>query len=162
MLDIYFNPEYGKLCELVDGGKWAEYSLSTSSGKITNSFIMRPAPWLLDGKQYYDIVTPYGYGGPIIHEASDKPRLLMEYQRRFKEYCIENAIVCEFIRFHPIFKNYEDFDGIYDVVYSRHTVGTVDQPRSMSHVSCARGSSTHRHSSVPKPSAPPPPPAPRS
>ena len=124
MLDIYFNPEYGKLCELVDGGKWAEYSLSTSSGKITNSFIMRPAPWLLDGKQYYDIVTPYGYGGPIIQEASDKPRLLMEYQRGFQEYCRENAIVCEFIRFHPIYRNYEDFAGIYDVIYSRHTVGT--------------------------------------
>lgn len=124
MLDIYFNPEYGKLCELVDGGKCAEYSLSTSYGKITNRFIMRPAPWLLDGKQYFDIVTPYGYGGPIIHEALDKSKLLMEYEKGFKEYCIENSIVCEFIRFHPIYRNYEDFSDIYDVIYSRHTVGT--------------------------------------
>ena len=124
MLDIYFKPEYGKLCELVDGGKYAEYSLSTSSGEITNRFIMRPAPWLIDGKQYYDIVTPYGYGGPIIHKTSDKENLLKEYDAGFQKYCIEHAIVCEFIRFHPIYRNYEDFATVYDVNFSRHTVGT--------------------------------------
>ena len=34
---------------------------------------------LVEGKQYYDIVTPYGYGGPVIVEASNKELLLKEY-----------------------------------------------------------------------------------
>lgn len=44
--------------------------------------------------------------------------------KKFTKYCIDNYIVSEFIRFHPIFENALDFKGIYDVAYSRHTVGT--------------------------------------
>ena len=75
-------------------------------------------------RKSYDIVTPYGYGGPIITECNDKEKLLAQFEKNFTEYCTENNIVSEFIRFHPIFENALDFKGIYDVVYSRHTVGT--------------------------------------
>ena len=64
------------------------------------------------------------YGGPIITECNDKEKLLAQFEKNFTEYCTENNIVSEFIRFHPIFENALDFKGIYDVVYSRHTVGT--------------------------------------
>ena len=72
MFDIYFKEGYGKLCEYVDEGICEIFECKTDNGFIKNMFIKRPVPWILDGIQYYDIVTPYGYGGPIIYEARDK------------------------------------------------------------------------------------------
>lgn len=123
-MDIYFAPDYGKLCELVDNGQCCEYVLETESGMIRNMFIKRPAPYLVNGVQYYDIVTPYGYGGPVICQANDKETLLEAYRESFSKYCAENNIVCEFIRYHPILCNYADFGSVYQTEYSRHTVGT--------------------------------------
>ena len=124
MLDIYFDLEYGKLCELVDHGSFDAFVLNTEYGTVKNMFIKRPAPYLIDGIQYYDIVTPYGYGGPIMVEPTDKKKLLQLYHEVFAKYCEDNHIVCEFIRYHPIYRNYEDFGAVYQTVYSRHTVGT--------------------------------------
>lgn len=124
MLDIYFHPAYGKMCELIDGGECCRYVLDTGSGRIVNQFIKRTVPFLVDGVQYYDIVTPYGYGGPVILESSDKEKLIDAYREQFAAYCAENRIICEFVRYHPILKNYEVFSAVYENTYSRHTVGT--------------------------------------
>lgn len=124
MLDIYFNPEYGKLCELVDNGSCETFVLETEFGTVSNMFIKRPAPYLIDGVQYFDAVTPYGYGGPVICSATDKEKLLQCYAEAFAAYCRENHIICEFVRFHPIYRNYADFESVYQTIYSRHTVGT--------------------------------------
>ena len=124
MLDIYFEPEYGKLCELVDGGECAEFVLENEFGAVRNMFIKRPAPYLIDGVQYFDIVTPYGYGGPVISRVSDKEKLLKAYEEQFAAYCEENHIICEFVRYHPIFGNASDFESVYETEFSRHTVGT--------------------------------------
>lgn len=124
MIDIYFDAEYGKACEDVDGGSFCEFILQDIAGTVCNHFIKRKAPFLVDGIQYYDIVTPYGYGGPIIECASDKETLLKLYEKEFYKFCQENHIVCEFVRFHPIYRNYEDFSEVYETSFSRHTVGT--------------------------------------
>ena len=70
-LDVYFKPEYGKLCQLVDNGSCETFVLETEFGTVSNMFIKRPAPYLVDGVQYFDIVTPYGYGGPVIRDVTD-------------------------------------------------------------------------------------------
>ncbi len=124
MLDIYFTPAYGKLCELVDDGTCCRYVLNSEAGQIVNQFIRRPVPFLIHGVQYFDIVTPYGYGGPVVVESSDREKLIEEYKTRFADYCSSNNIICEFIRYHPILQNYRDFSSVYDNSYSRHTVGT--------------------------------------
>lgn len=119
--DIYYNIYYGKLYEKTEHGKIETFEVNSEYGKIEHIFIKRE---IETQKNYYDIVTPYGYGGPIITECQDKEKLLAQFKESFTEYCSENNIVSEFIRFHPIFENALDFKGIYDVVYSRHTVGT--------------------------------------
>lgn len=124
MFDIYFKEGYGKICEYVDEGKCVIFECKTENGLIKNMFIKRPVPYLVDSVQYYDIVTPYGYGGPIIYETNNKKELVNEYSKRFKEYCLKNDIVCEFIRWHPIYDNQKDFKDVYENIYSRHTVGT--------------------------------------
>lgn len=124
MNDIYFDPNYGKLYEKAENGTAEIFEMETVNGKITNQFIKRKIPITVDSTTYYDIVTPYGYGGPIIAQATNMNALLREYEQRFMEYCKTNHIVAEFVRFHPIAKNAQDFTSIYEVILNRQTVGT--------------------------------------
>lgn len=124
MLDVYYLPEYGRLCETMEEGKCEVFEYKSEAGRIVNMYIKRPVPWLIDGEQFYDIVTPYGYGGPTILESSDRDTLKREYTNAFQKHCEDEKIICEFIRFHPILGNYKDVDDSFEVIYSRHTVGT--------------------------------------
>lgn len=99
MADLYFNPNYAKVYESIDG-KSETFCFSCPHGKMQNTFILRPIKWEVDGKTWYDIVTPYGYGGPVIQECSDLEKLMADYREAFIAYCLEHNIVCEFIRFH--------------------------------------------------------------
>lgn len=126
--DIYFNEEYGKLYEIIGDGKLQIFETKSEIGSIKNMFIKREIPVEINGIKYFDITTPYGYGGPIIVDCknpADKKQLLNDYYRQFKDYCVENNIISEFIRFHPINQNYLDFKEIYTVEFDRKTVGTA-------------------------------------
>src|SRR6478735_1307981 len=105
-LDVYFDDNYGKLYEKVENGKAEIFNFNYKFGIIKNQFIKREIPIRINNEIYYDIVTPYGYGGPVIIK------------------CEENKIVSEFIRFHPILENAEDFTSVYDVKCIRKTLGT--------------------------------------
>ena len=126
-LDIYFRKEYGKLYESVEKGRLEVFEYKSDYGCIKNMFIKREIPVINDNETYYDIITPYGYGGPIIVNCSDqskREKLVTGYYDKFKNYCKKNNIVSEFIRFHPIYNNYYDFQKVYDVKFSRKTIGT--------------------------------------
>lgn len=103
MADFYFDPNYAKVYERIDGASYT-FRFSCSYGNIQNTFILRPIKWKLDGEYWYDAVTPYGYGGPIVSECVDVDKLMALYQEAFTAYCLENNIVCEFLRFH-LFEN---------------------------------------------------------
>ena len=66
-IDLYFDENYGKLYEKIENGKAKIFEFENENGKITNQFIMRKIEEKIDGETFYDIVTPYGYGGPIIN-----------------------------------------------------------------------------------------------
>jgi len=89
-------------------------------------FIKREVPLQISGQTYYDLVTPYGYGGPLMHNCleKNKKQLASEFKYAFQEYCRQNRIISEFIRFHPVINNAEDFNSCYDVIHLRNTVGT--------------------------------------
>lgn len=56
--------------------------------------------------QYYDLITPYGYGG-FWGNVSDWKKLNQTYT----QYCMENHYVCEFIRFELFTDYHEHYDG---------------------------------------------------
>lgn len=125
--DIYFTKEYGMLYEESENGKLEVFEYCSDIGFISNMFIKREIPTVIGREKYYDVITPYGYGGPIIVNLSDESRkdeLVKGYHDEFKDYCLKNNIVAEFIRFHPINNNAKDFTQVYDVEYVRKTVGT--------------------------------------
>ena len=125
-LDIYFEQNYGKLYERFENGIAEKFEYEDENGKISNQFILREIPLRIDNNKYYDLVTPYGYGGPVIEsvERNKKRELLKNYEKKFKEYCINQNIISEFVRFHPIINNAEDFKIMYNAKCIRKTLGT--------------------------------------
>lgn len=123
-IDLYFDENYGKLYEKIENGTVNIFEYEDENGKVTNQFLIREIPEKIDEKIYYDLVTPYGYGGPIIHYSNNKEKLLESYEKVFTKYCEENNFVSEFVRFHPIVKNHEDFLKMYNAEYMRKTLIT--------------------------------------
>ncbi|NLM45162.1 MAG: GNAT family N-acetyltransferase, partial [Clostridiales bacterium] len=119
MIDIYFEPDYGKLYEKMENGKCEIFEYTCELGTVYHMFIKREIETKVDDTVWYDLITPYGYGGPIIKrcEAGKENALVNEFGHAFAQYCKENNIVSEFIRFHPVIKNSELFKDIYDVIY---------------------------------------------
>ncbi|TWT01917.1 GNAT family N-acetyltransferase [Planomicrobium sp. CPCC 101079] len=126
MMDIFFEEEYGKLYENLENGKCEIFNFSHPLGTVKHLFIKRKIPQTVQGENYFDIITPYGYGGPLITscKTENKTQLIEEFHKAFYQYCQEHRIVSEFIRFHPILKNAEDFESCYKVKFMRNTVGT--------------------------------------
>lgn len=88
MEDIYFSEKYGRLYEKIEKGKLAVFECKTDRGSVRNMFIKREIPIKINSRTYYDLITPYGYGGPIIESCgSDKEGLVMAYYQAFKAYC---------------------------------------------------------------------------
>lgn len=99
MMDLYFNPNYAKVYKDIDGDS-DTFVFECPYGKITYTYILREIPWKLNGEVYFDIVTPYGYGGPLAENVTDIDKLMTEYKRALTDYCQEKHIICEFIRYH--------------------------------------------------------------
>lgn len=120
-MDIYFEQNYGKLYEEMEHGEYRIFDFSDENGSVRHAFIYRNIP----DTKWFDIVTPYGYGGPLISRLDkDKATLLENFYRAFESFCFENRIVSEFVRFHPIIRNDLDFGDMYHAVFDRYTVGT--------------------------------------
>jgi len=134
MKDLYFEEEYGRLYEKMAQGKAVLWRYEGPEGAVLHQFILREIPIAIDGVKWYDVVTPYGYGGPVIefvNEGFEKEKLVDAFYKSFQKYCIENNVVCGFTRFHPIVENALDFRSVYDVQRIRSTLGTdltLDDP----------------------------------
>ena len=125
-MDIFFEENYGKLYEEIENGKCEVFTFNHPLGTIKHLFIKREVPIRISGELYYDIVTPYGYGGPVImcSEDAKKDKLVQAFKKAFQQYCLEQKIISEFVRFHPVLNNAKDFTDCYEVIFTRKTVGT--------------------------------------
>lgn len=120
--DLYFEEYWGLLNEEPDGGSYQSYTYEDENGLILYRFIKRPTNILPDT---YDIVTPWGFCGPIIINCKPEKRknLVLAFNEAFQDYCIKNNITSEYIRFSPWLRNHDDFRGIYNLKYNKYTLG---------------------------------------
>lgn len=125
MKDLYFEWAYGKLYEDIEKGVCESFIFENQAGKVEHLFLKKEIPLNIDGNKYFDLVTPYGYGGPIISElVGEKEVLITGFKEAFHQYCLDHNIVSEFVRFHPLKENQFDFKDIYEISLNRKTVGT--------------------------------------
>lgn len=124
--DIYFEEAYGKLYEEIEGGVCETFRFNHPLGCVRHLFIKRKIDITIGDEVYYDLTTPYGYGGPMMDcpEESNRPLVAKEFFKAFQQYCTTQNIISELIRFHPVFSNESDFKDVYELVWRRKTIGT--------------------------------------
>ena len=107
IFDIYFKPEYNLLYQNSDRKSSCFY--------FQNKEKIFFYPFLLQKidseKNYYDITTPYGYGGPISNSA-DK-NFLIEAEDCLNERLLKLNVIAELIKFHPLIYNHILLKDIY-------------------------------------------------
>ena len=121
--DVYYLSGYVKAFEQYGDGKAALIYFTSQSTRAINVVMFRDIadePFFsqhLEKNKYFDIVTPYGYGGFLI-EGDNTDTLEQEYQ----EFAVSHGIISEFVRFHSMLDNYQNVEIIYDELYLGNTV----------------------------------------
>ena len=123
--DIYFEPIWGELYAIKENGTHQTFFHDSIHGQAYYSFVKRIIDIKVEDETYFDIITPYGFGGPIIIEnkINNKNELLNEFKEAFDNYCSENRIVTDSCRFNPWLKNHLDFAHMYEIVPNYTTIG---------------------------------------
>lgn len=123
--DVYFLPEY-LLAYEAEGRGEAYCALAMTSDAIWMYPYLRCniplADKYLAGKVFYDIQSPYGYGGPVVNKAGEDKTFLSEAWQHFSDWCVRTGVVGEFCRFHPLLENHLWAPHEMQVLEDRQTV----------------------------------------
>lgn len=111
MKSIYFDDNWAELQQEKDGGIAETYQYFDNACKVQYTYIKRKAG-VINGIQYYDILTPRGVGGPRCTEGCMDD--LENYNKHFLEYCKGNNIIAEYVKFDPWNGNHSVFGPLYD------------------------------------------------
>lgn len=71
--------------------------------------------------KYFDWETPYGYGGPLTDTVISEETQAV-FKKEITEYCWSKGIVSQFVRFHPLLKNYDVMPYVIETKYLRDTI----------------------------------------
>lgn len=121
--DIYYQNGYPKAFSLIGDGvpELIYYENGYTRGinvvMLRDIHSFKPLSKFIEIGQYYDLSTPYGYGGFII-EGEDYRSLASEYI----ELCRSRNIVSEFVRFNPLLNNWHKGECLYDISHLGYTV----------------------------------------
>ncbi|GET24683.1 GNAT family N-acetyltransferase [Prolixibacter sp. NT017] len=133
--DICFYPQYALLSETNDEGEATCFVYQ----KHDNDYILFPflkrkinniSLFSQLRETYYDIVSPYGYGGYLRSDGCTTP--IDDFLKTFHMYCQDQHIVSEFVRFHPWLKTHEGCDieidvSLYNQVVAIDTAKTAEE-----------------------------------
>ncbi len=97
-------PSYSKVFEDYGDGTANCFVFESEHGMVLYPHLIRP---ILKSNGCRDVITPYGYGGPVYEFEDDIaiPNLVRDFRKAFFEYAKDNNIISEFIRFHPFLQN---------------------------------------------------------
>ena len=122
--DIYYTPGYLiPLAQRGEGRPFLAFAKEGSSCGLTINFARKIKSLAFateDFENKIDLCSPYGFSGPLI--LSHDPEFAARFWRAWKKKAVELGAVSEFIRFHPLLKNYLLLSEIEDVHLIGHTV----------------------------------------
>lgn len=108
--DIYYLSGYAKICQIHGDGEPCLFFYESDKLRCINVAMKRDIATIqafsdiFPANTYFDLMTPYGYGGFLFEgEITDKE--LLEFQKVYTHYMQEQHIVSEFVRYHPILNN---------------------------------------------------------
>lgn len=121
--DVYYLSGYAKGFYIHGDGEPLLFYYEDADVKAINVVMKRDISnderfYFLEKNKYFDFTTPYGYGGWIIEGNENINNIFSEY----RNWCINNSIISEVIRFHPVLNNQEQVKGIYNVLEIGNTI----------------------------------------
>ena len=122
--DVYYLSGYVKAFQIHGDGEPILFLYEGEDVKGINVVMKRDISrdyhfkGLIRENTWFDFVTPYGYGGWLIEGNGDRGKLMLTYE----EWCKKNNIVSEFVRYHPVLKNYENTLDSYEVLALGNTI----------------------------------------
>jgi hypothetical protein len=97
--EVYAHPAYPAL--YAGDGEPLCAMLTSALGTVLYPFLLRPTstdPSLASAGTYFDLITPYGYGGPVWWGGGDPEALASEFWPAFNEWAEKSGVVAEFVR----------------------------------------------------------------
>lgn len=106
--EVFAHPEYVSLLGEPDSQKLCA-SWEFDGNVVLFPFVLRPLsnlPWVSTA-EYYDIATPYGYGGAFFHGEPSAT----QFWNCFRQWCLEKHVVSCFARLSLFSEQVLPFDG---------------------------------------------------
>jgi hypothetical protein len=121
--DIYFQPEYAALHRFREDTRALLFAFESAGQQWLYPFLLQPIKRIGEHEleeSWFDIETPYGYGGPLT--STTDAEFLAAAHGAFTGWCLDEKVVAEFVRLHPLLRNESWVDPRMEVVYDRETV----------------------------------------
>jgi GNAT superfamily N-acetyltransferase len=101
--DIHLTARYHHLYERNGDGQARLFAFQDAGEWYCTPFLIRPVDPFLAGEGIQDIETAYGYAGPV--STTEDAGFLASADEAFREFCRQEMVVTEFVRFHPLMQN---------------------------------------------------------
>ena len=129
--DVYYLSGYVRAFEIHGDGEPLLLYYESDSMRGINVVMKRDVAHdktftaLIPENEYYDLATPYGYGGWHF-EGEQTETASQEFEDEYAAWCRKNRIVSEFVRFHPVLDNASEYNNrIYEKVFLGKTVAIL-------------------------------------
>ena len=117
LTDIYYTYEYCYNNARLEKGTTKLLYYKSHLGVVIYPIIERRIDTSYS-REIYDIITPYGYGGPLVLGSKE---ILKDFRIELAIYCKTENIISEIIRFHPLLNNAKMMDSHCKLEYIRKT-----------------------------------------
>lgn len=125
--DVYYLSGYTKAFAIHGDGEPALFYYESKDFKAMNVVMIRDIAsdvkfaGKLPNNTYFDMTTPYGYGGFLL-EGKVTKNSLQKLNEEYNLKCQEKGIITEFVRFHPVLNNSISMEDIYDITELGRTI----------------------------------------
>ncbi|WP_144478305.1 GNAT family N-acetyltransferase [Cytobacillus oceanisediminis] len=125
--DVYYLSDYVKAFNIHGDGEPTLFYYVDENIKAMNVVMKRDISLdkrftgKIPSNTYFDTTTPYGYGGFLL-EGKITEDSLNNLNIEYSSLCEKTGIISEFVRFHPVLKNGDDLENIYDITTLGKTI----------------------------------------
>lgn len=118
--DVYYLSDYVKAFELHGDGSARLFYYKDDDIQAINVAMKRDIAndskfkKLIPPNEYFDLATPYGYGGFLI-EGDITEQSLKRLENQYRSMCEQEKIISEFVRFHPVLNNKVYLSNMFEI-----------------------------------------------
>lgn len=125
--DIHYLSAYANIFSLAEAAEPLLFYYKTTEMRAVHVSLQRDISnaqtfhSVVKPRQYYDLITPYGYGGFQMEGNTTRENIEL-LDEAYQTYCRKKRIVSEFVKFHPLLDNARMNSSLYDTAKIGETI----------------------------------------